>query len=781
MIRTNVRCGIDEDLDAQHVSVGRQIIIHGAVQGVGFRPFIYRLALDADLRGYVANTPQGVLIEVEGAPASVGRFAHRIQSEAPPLSSIQAFALNEQEPKGFNSFRIRESVGAGEKHAIMLPDIAACGDCLREMLDLQDHRYRYPFTNCTHCGPRFSIIETIPYDRRSTSMKQFVMCPECRLEYEDPLNRRFHTQPNACPACGPHLELWDATKTVLAQRDDALVRTVEAIRQGQIVAVKGLGGFHLLVDASNNKAIDRLRDRKHREEKPFALMFPNLSDVESVCNVSELEKSLLLSPEAPLVLLERRGNVDTIAESVAPGNPHLVAMLPYTPLHHLLLYEFGMPVVATSGNVSDEPICIDENEAVVRLRDIADLFLMHDRPIVRPVDDSVVRVMCGQVMIMRRSRGYAPLPMDVGAPAPTIIAMGGHLKNTVGLVKGAHVFLSQHLGDLETLPACDAFDRAVASVKNLYDATSEYVVHDLHPDYYSTKAAHCTGLSSIAVQHHHAHIVSCMAEHQLEGDVLGVAWDGAGYGPDGTVWGGEFLVASRERYERFTHFRVFSIPGGDAVAREPRRSGLGVLYGIWGRDAFSLEDSPTISAFSRDEIAVMECMLERELNTPKTSSVGRLFDAVSSLIGLRQKTSFEGQSAMELEWLALQVKTEQAYEMPLVQCNDGLIIDWEPSIRAITEDIRRSLAKNLISAKFHNAIINALCSVAVRAGLATVVLSGGCFQNKYLLEGAVEKLQEMGLTPVWHSQVPTNDGGIALGQAACAVARLREKEILSCV
>jgi len=623
-----------------------RITIRGAVQGVGFRPFVYRLATEMGLPGWVLNSTHGVFIEVEGSAPTLETFLLRIEREKPPRSFIQSLEYSFLDPIGYATFEIRRSDESGDRTTLVLPDIATCSDCLREIFDPTNRRYRYPFTNCTNCGPRFTIIEALPYDRPNTTMKGFVMCQACRSEYENPRDRRFHAQPNACPRCGPHLELWDPGGKVLASHHDALVGAAEAVRQGWIVAVKGLGGFHLLVDARNEDAVVHLRQRKHREEKPFALMYPTLELVREHCDVSELEERLLASPESPIVLLRRQRSAthspsSVIAPSVAPGNPYLGIMLPYTPLHHLLLAELGFPVVATSGNLSDEPICTDEQEALKRLAGIADLFLVHDRPIARHVDDSVVRVVMGRELVLRRARGYAPLPIadcglmdshrtpssaQMGTSSPTsILAVGAHLKNTIAVSVGPQVFVSQHIGDLETAEAFQAFQRAIESLQKLYDLRPSVVACDAHPDYLSTQFARRTGVPVISVQHHYAHVLSCMVENELEPPVLGVAWDGTGYGRDGTIWGGEFLRVTEHSFHRIGHFRTFRLPGGEKAIKEPRRTAIGVLYEIYGDDTFLLTELAPVKAFSSEERAILRTMLTKKINAPVTSSVGRLW------------------------------------------------------------------------------------------------------------------------------------------------------------
>lgn len=773
-----------------------RIAIRGAVQGVGFRPFIFRLATELGLSGWVNNSAQGVVIEVEGAPGELEQFLVRLEPEKPPRSFIQSSEATWLDPAGCAEFEIRHSQSEGPKTALVLPDIATCPDCLREIFDPDNRRFEYPFTNCTHCGPRFSIVESLPYDRAGTSMRQFAMCPRCQAEYDDPRDRRFHAQPNACPECGPKLEIRDARGNALAA--DPLAGAADAIRAGAIVAVKGLGGFHLMVAAHDERAVQRLRRLKHREEKPFAVMFPSLNSAKATCEISPIEERLLRSPEAPIVLLRRAESSEVatrgargpkhaapIADAVVPRNPNLGVMLPYTPLHHLLMTRLGFPVVATSGNLSDEPICIDERDAVERLGGIADLFLVHNRPIVRHVDDSIVRVMLGREMVLRRARGYAPLPITRNPKPKTqnpkpILAVGAHLKNTVALSAGSNVFLSQHIGDLETDQAFAAFQRVAEDLQKLYDAPAATVASDLHPEYLSTQwadeRAARRGWRRVSVQHHIAHVLSCMAENELAPPVLGVSWDGTGLGLDGTIWGGEFFVITDAACERVAHFRPFRLPGGDAAIREPRRSALGVLFELFGASAFEMRHLPPLRNVWNNELATLRSMLQRGVNSPLTSSAGRLFDAVAALAGLRQRTRFEGQAAMELEFATGDSETGQAYEIELApQAGDGnvLVLDWEPAIRELLRDLDAGVSVCDISAKFHNGLTAAIAAVTGHFGIERVALSGGCFQNRYLTERTVRRLEADEFRPYWHQRVPPNDGGIALGQIAAA---LRQKE-----
>jgi hydrogenase maturation protein HypF len=809
------------------------------VQGVGFRPFIHRLASQLILTGWINNTAQGLVIEVEGRRAALESFLFRLEDEMPPRCFLHSMESVWLDTVGYTGFEIRVSEDAGPRTAFIMPDIATCPDCLAEIFNPANRRYLYPFTNCTNCGPRFSIIESLPYDRRNTSMRKFPMCRHCQAEFRHPRDRRFHAQPNACPECGPRLSIWDRRGKPFASRHEALLAAATAIKQGKILAVKGLGGFHLVVNALDERAVARLRQLKQREEKPFALMFPSVESVLELCEATPPEKRLLEAPEAPIVLLRRikvfgRPGPGSLAGSIAPGNPCLGVMLPYTPLHHLLLREVGGPIVATSGNLSDEPICTEEMDAFKRLGTIAELFLMHDRPIVRPVDDSVVRVVLGRELVLRRARGYTPLPVSVPEgvgvepeDVPTILAVGGHLKNTIALGIGPLAFVSQHIGDLETEPAFNAFQRTTADFRRLYEARPAVIAADAHPDYLSAKWAresveNWAPLPALAatpppppltapddsplrirsamapvetpakpaaepapvaelppplasepaprlvtVQHHLAHILSCMAENELSPPVLGVAWDGTGYGPDGTIWGGEFLSVTAGGWQRVAHLRTFPLPGGDAAVREPRRAALGLLFELLGEAVFERQDLAPVRAFTAEELGTLRTMLVRGLNSPRTSSLGRLFDAVASLIGLRQQLRFEGQAAMDLEF-ALEVgRSGLSYPLPLTPVPDGpALLDWAPLVQALIADAGAPATPGAMSSKFHHALVDGLVAVAQHIGGERVVLSGGCFQNRYLTERAVTKLQEAGFRPYWHQRVPPNDGGLALGQLA---------------
>ncbi len=819
-----------------------RLSVRGAVQGVGFRPFVYREARALGLAGYVVNTPAGVLIEVEGSPVAIESLIARIEGAPPPNARVAALASEALAPLGESEFEIRRSVVAGASDATILPDLAPCAECLAEIFDPADRRFRYPFANCTNCGPRYSIIADLPYDRARTSMRAFPMCSSCAAEYRDPADRRFHAEPNACPACGPRLALWSREGEPLAENDAALAEAVEALRAGEIVAVKGVGGFHLMVDARNEAAVRRLRTHKRREEKPFAVMFPSPRAVAEACAVSPGEAALLAGPQRPIVLLRRRG--DDLAASVAPRNPFIGAMLASTPLHCLLLRELDRPIVATSGNLSDEPIVIDERQAPARLAGVADRFLVHDRAILRPLDDSIARVVAGRPQILRRARGYAPLPVVARQTPPGILALGGHLKATIALSVGSGIALSQHLGDLETAEAREAYGRAAQDVARLYRTTPRLVAHDLHPDYHSSRLAQTMGLPTIAVPHHLAHVMACLAEHDLAPPALGVAFDGAGYGTDRTVWGGEFLLVADAGWRRVAHLRPFRLPGGEAAIREPRRSAFGLLYEAFGRDALTMTELPPIAAFSSAERKTLAAMIDRGVNAPVTTSAGRLFDVVAALTGLRQKASYEGQAAAELEWAIEDVAPStqsEGRQHSLPPCGggsgrgvgplyaveaqslcpsaqrappslpspiggegedrrlfdwlderrylfalrdgatreDAIVVDWEPALRAILDDIRAGVSTAAISARFHAGLAAAIGEVAARIGERRIALTGGCFQNARLTEATIETLRAAGATPCWHERAPPNDGGLALGQAVWA-ARTIEKGAAPC-
>jgi hydrogenase maturation protein HypF len=745
------------------------IAVRGRVQGVGFRPYVYRLASSLGLAGWVGNSPAGVDIELEGRRAVLEQFLNKCKTNPPPLARIDNVSLEEQSPKGDSGFQVRTSGnGSDTRSALITPDMATCGTCRDEILDTANRRYRYPFTNCTDCGPRFSIINALPYDRANTTMNIFPMCPECRAEYEDPGDRRFHAQPNACPRCGPHLELWDDAGRVLARHDEALVQACRLVLRGGILALKGLGGFQLVVDAQNDGAVRRLRRLKARQEKPFALMFPDLHHLRLHCDLAPEEQDLLTSPAAPILLARCTAAAHriptAISPAVAPGNPYWGVMLPYTPLHHLLMAELGSPVVATSGNVADEPICIDEQEALVRLRGIADVFLVHNRPIARQMDDSVVQFVDGEEMVLRNARGYAPMSIRLPRPGPTALALGAHVKNAVAVSAGRNVFVSQHIGDLSTSKAREVFARELGALPSIYHIDPQQVISDLHPDYHSTVVAGNQRRPLLQVQHHIAHVFSCMAEHGLAPPVLGIAWDGTGLGDDGTIWGGEFFKVDGTGTTRFAHMRSFPLPGSEQAIVDPCRSALGVLYEIFGDEVFSQKDLIPLQSFRHEELEILRRMLKQKLNTPRTSSVGRLFDAVAAITGICRRSRFEGQAAMKVQFAAETDDTTDAYPFQLSEDNSPLVLDWQPMVISMLNDVRHAVGTEQIAAQFHRTLVAMLLAVARRSKITQVVLSGGCFQNKVLTRQSMHALRLAGLNPFCPQRVPPNDGGIALGQ-----------------
>jgi hydrogenase maturation protein HypF len=725
-----------------------RVVLRGAVQGVGFRPAVYRLAQKLRLAGWVRNSGAGLEIEVEGSSEQLDHFLHKLKADRPRAAVVTTEEVSRIAPAGFVWFEILPSEENAPKTAAVLPDLATCHECLRELLDRDDRRFGYAFTNCTLCGPRYTILIDIPYDRPNTTMRSFVLCPACRREYESAHDRRFHAQPNACPTCGPRL--WSVPAQ--AEGASALAGAAEALARGEIVALKGVGGFQLLVDARNPVAVMRLRARKHREEKPFALLMPSLAFVRQYCRVSAAEEELLVSQAAPIVLLRPKEGGD-LAPEVAKSSPYLGVMLPYSPLHHLLMAQYPFPVVATSGNRADEPIAIENDEARERLKDIADVFVLHNRPIARSCDDSVARLSGGRLQILRRARGYAPLPVVTPRDLPPVLAVGGHLKNTVAIALGRQVFLSQHVGDLDAVESRQAFERAIEDLCRLYRFEPKLVACDLHPDYASTQWALASGLPVVQVQHHHAHLAACAAENGIEMNYLGVAWDGTGFGLDGTIWGGEFFVASHSGFERIAHLRPFRLPGGDAAIRDCSRSAASLIWETCDADRAG-----------RVAGASLRAMLERGINAPLSSSVGRLFDAVAYLSGVTDHNHFEGQAAMCLERAIAGIRTTESYE---IESQKGMG-DWAPLIEALLSDEQAGVDGAHIAAKFHNALANWIVAVAQTTDMRNVVLSGGVFQNAYLTARTSALLEEHGFRVVTHHQVPANDGGISLGQAVLA-------------
>ena len=754
------------------MEVRRQIEVSGIVQGVGFRPYVYRLARERQLAGAISNTPSGVSIEVQGPREKVDDFVLRLPREAPPLAKITGVAIADVPCDGEDrEFRIVGSRRGEVVRTLISPDVAICDDCLREMLDPSDRRYRYPFINCTNCGPRFTIVHDIPYDRAHTSMALFPMCPACRVEYEDPLNRRFHAQPNACWDCGPRLELCDREGKVVSA-DDPLAGAIEAIRQGRIVAVKGLGGFHLVADATNRQAVELLRERKNRVDKPFAVMVPNLEAARRFCVLTEKAESVLSSIQRPIVLL-RRKVPSTIVDEVAPFNRDLGVFLPYTPLHHLLFSEGGFEaLVMTSGNMSEEPIAIGNQEALSRLNKVADLFLVHNRDILLRCDDSVTRVSSGKVRQLRRSRGYVPVPVFLNEEVPPILAVGGELKNTICVSKGQHAFLSQHVGDLENIESYKFFEEAITHLKKVLEIEPKVVAYDLHPDYFSTQwALQQPDVQLIGVQHHHAHVASCMAENHVDGRVIGFALDGTGYGADGQVWGGEVLVCGYDSFERQAHFEYIPMPGGAAAIHEPWRMAVSYLAHHFGLSFLDLQ-IPFVQELDRKKALLTLQMIQKNVNSPLTSSCGRLFDAVAALAGVRQEINYEAQAAIELEMAIDELACEEPYILDLLPQEGGWIISTRRVFESIVSDLESKKPVSVISQRFHDGLVDVFVGIAhlirERTCLEEVCLSGGTFHNSYLLERLSTRLRAEGFQVFTHSEVPAGDGGLSLGQTLVA-------------
>ncbi len=754
---------------------GARIHITGVVQGVGFRPFVYGLATRLEITGWVRNTSAGVEIEVDGSPEALAAFIDALRQKAPPLAHIDEFHVQECAPNGFSTFEIFHSEAIAEAFQPISPDVSLCSDCLRELLDPEDRRYRYPFINCTNCGPRFTIIEDIPYDRPATTMAPFAMCPDCASEYGDPLDRRFHAQPVACPVCGPQVWL-EVGGDRLAEREQALQTARQLLQEGKVLAIKGLGGFHLACDATNPEAVATLRRRKLRVDKPFALMMPDLATVEAHCYLEPAEYTAIEARQRPIVILDRRPE-SSVAREVAPGQDTMGVMLPYTPLHVLLIEpEPGFPqaLVMTSGNLCEEPIAIDNQEARERLSDLADAFLMHDRRIRTRCDDAVLRIFEGAAFPLRRSRGYAPYPVHLPWEMPPLLAVGPELKNTFCVTRGRYAFLSHHIGDLENYETLCSFEDGITHFETLFRVRPEALAYDLHPDYLATRYALARAeredLPAIGVQHHHAHIAACMAEHGVAGEqpVIGVSFDGTGYGDDGAIWGGEFLLAYYHGYERPLHLAYIPMPGSEAAVRQPWRLALAWLAraGLeWD------EDLPPVLASSTEVRQIVRRQLELRLNAPLTSSMGRLFDAVSALIGVRQRINYEAQAAIELE-ARVDPDEQAAYHFAIGEDE----VDPTPVIHAIVADLGAGLTIGRIAARFHNGVadmVDQVCRLMRdRYGLVEVALSGGVWQNMALLNRTVQRLYEAGFTVYLHRQVPTNDGGLALGQAVVAAHRL---------
>ncbi len=797
----------------------QRIRVAGIVQGVGFRPFVYRLARELGLTGFVRNDAAGATIEVEGDPDTLNTFAERVRAEAPPLAVLDRVETSDVPPRGTPDFSIAASVRAASASALVTPDTATCAACLAELFDPADRRYRYPFINCTDCGPRFTIVCGIPYDRAMTTMARFDMCAPCRAEYEDPLDRRFHAQPNACAACGPAVSLLEGSPAgpasgAPARRPgpDPVAAAAAALNEGAIVAVKGLGGYHLACRAGDGDAVRRLRRRKHREDKPFAIMVPDLAAADRLVVLEEPETAWLERPERPIVLARRRPGAP-VAEAVAPGHRDLGVMLPYTPLHHLLLADAGAPLVMTSGNVSDEPIAFEDEDARRRLEGIADLFLVHDRPIHTRTDDSVLRVVrlpgadsdpegeaaaraglersagreSPRTLMLRRSRGFVPVPVPLPRPAPRpLLACGAHLKNTFCLAEGKQAWVGHHIGDLESVDTLRAFEEGIAHFERLFEIEPKVLAHDRHPGYLSTSYAEDrarSGLEALDVQHHPAHLAACLAEHGVSGPAVAAIFDGTGYGTDGTVWGGEILAGDMADFERLGHLWPVPLPGGEAAIRQPWRMACAWLCAL--RD-----EVPPLPSALRGAVEVprwqnVSALARRGVSSPTTTSAGRLFDAVAALCGLHPEVTYEGQAAIALEMAAARATSDGAYPIPLVTDapsrtagspeTEPFVLDAREAVRGALEDLERGEAVPDVAARFHRglarATAGALVEAARRTGLDTAVLSGGVFQNVILLEATARHLAEEGLRTLVPERLPPNDGGISFGQAAVLAAR----------
>jgi len=749
-----------------------RISVRGVVQGVGFRPFIYQLATRHNLTGWVCNTSEDVRIEVEGEAQNIERFLVGLRKQAPPLSRIEDISVALGSPEDYDKFEIRHSVAEEGKYQLVSPDIATCPDCLREIFDPEDRRYRYPFTNCTNCGPRFTIIEDIPYDRSSTTMKNFRMCPECQREYDNPFDRRFHAQPNACPACGPRLELTDAGGNGVAG-DDVITETSKLLKKGKIVAVKGLGGFLLACDATSQAAINRLRQRKNRPAKPLAVMLASLDGARQHCYISSEAKKLLTSSGSPIVLMQWKAG-SKISRAVAPGLNYLGVMLPYTPLHHILLRETGLPLVMTSGNISEEPIAKDNDEALRRLGGIADYFLMHNRDIYARYDDSVMIVERDVPRFVRRARGYAPYPIHLTCQSRQILGCGAEEKNTFCLTRDNFAFVSQHIGDMENLETLEHFKNTIELYKKLFRIEPEIIAHDMHPEYLPSKFAReladRENLKIVPVQHHHAHIASCLADNNIEGPVIGVSFDGTGYGTDGHIWGGEFMVADYKQFYRTVFMEYLPLPGGSLAIKKPYRTAIGYLLAL----GIELDRRlPFLKNIDPREIEIIQSQVENGINSPLTSSMGRLFDAMSALIGVRGVIQYEAQAAIDLETLAAKAVNESAhYPFSVTKHDEINTIKVHDLFAAILNDLHNRTPGARIAARFHNTVaqmILEICQkISSKTGITEVALSGGVFQNRLLLRKASALLESAGLEVYTHRQVPCNDGGISLGQVVIA-------------
>ena len=760
------------------------ISVRGIVQGVGFRPFVYGLAVKHNLKGWVYNTSEDVKIEVEGKAEAIRQFEQELQTQAPPLAHIETVNIEYNHPRHYKKFEIRNSQAQEGKYQLISPDVATCQACLDEVMDPEDRRYRYPFTNCTNCGPRFTIIEGMPYDRPKTTMRSFQMCPQCQAEYDNPLDRRFHAQPNACPKCGPQVQLVDNQGNVVNE-SNPIAAANQLLREGKILAIKGLGGFLLACDATNDSAVRTLRHRKNRPSKPFAIMVATVDEAKKHCYVLPEEEELLTSPQSPIVLMKWRKE-SSVSQEVAPNLRFLGVMLAYTPLHHILLRDVGLPLVMTSGNLSEEPIARDNDEAWRRLSGIADYFLVHNRDIYSRYDDSVAMVERGRSQLVRRARSYAPYPIRLPFKTRQVLGCGAEEKNTFCLTKDNYTFVSQHIGDMENMETLEHFDSTISLYKRLFHIEPEIIAHDLHPDYLATKYAHElgeSGMKLIPVQHHHAHIAGCMADNGLDSPVIGVAFDGTGMGADGNIWGGEFMVTDYCNYKRMGRLEYLPLPGGAAAIKRPYRTAIGYILTLLGEDALDAvitreakqSQLASIGSVSEVEMEIIRRQIERGINSPLTSSMGRLFDAISALLGIRSEIDYEGQAAVELEMAAYEeeyVHIQKGYPYRIVEVEGTRVVRLRDLFATVLEDLNQGASKGSMSVKFHDTIArmtNEMCRlIADETGITQVALSGGVFQNRLLLRKSIDLLESSGFQVFTHGHVPCNDGGISLGQAVIA-------------
>lgn len=755
------------------------ITICGCVQGVGFRPFIYRLAHHHRLAGSISNTCAGVRIDVQGPRDAISKFQHDIVHQKPECATITEFAVCQALVSDSTSFFIEASESGSDTALALLPDTAICAECLQELFDPKNRRYQYPFLHCISCGPRFSLFLRMPFDRNHTTMAEFCMCEECSAEYTNPKERRFHSQTNCCPRCGPQLQLVDASRNEIADREEAISTAAYYLEQGKIIAMKNTGGYLLLVDASNEKAVQQLRLKKHRQRKPLAILMPSLAEAEVVAHLNYTERTILTSPAAPIVLLQKKTqHPGIIAPSVSHGSPYFGVMLPHNALQHLLLRSFAGPLVATSGNLSGRPLCITESEAFDALSSVADLFLIHNRKINHRLDDSIVHVIAGQPVLIRKARGYIPCGISVPESlrteaADSLFAAGSHMKNSFAFLKQNHIYMSPHIGDLDSVDNCRAYDREVNQWELLLGIQNAKGIGDKHPDYYTSEYLKKRSIQSKGIQHHEAHLWAAMADNKLEPPFFCIIWDGTGWGDDLTVWGGEAFLATTQNTKRIASLYPFSLPGGEKAVQEPRRSMLGLLYALFGKDIPQPYDAWVREAFTIEERTILSIALQKKVNAPLCSSIGRLFDAVSALLGLCNVSDFEGEAALQLEATAYQANSGVSYVMPLVKENDLFLLDWRPMIKQIFKDKTDGVPIANIAMAFHETLAQGIIELAKIAGLERVLLTGGVMQNKLLVEKAVAHLRAAGFKPCTHREIPPNDGGIAVGQL---VGKLYQKQ-----